>query len=94
MMNELDTDGIIRYQKFIGMLRWSIDLGRIDINTRVIFLLKKLYSPQEEQLDAVYQICIYLQFNLKENSGRILFDVTLDCSPNIFFELETQDKEE
>ena len=45
IMNELDAYGISRYHKFIGMLRWEIELGCIDINTEVIFSLQYLLSP-------------------------------------------------
>ena len=35
----------------------------------------------------------YLQVNLKDNPGRIVFDGTLELSSYSFFELGTQDKE-
>ena len=43
--NELDADIISRYHKFIGTLRWAIELGCIDINTDVSCLSQQLFSP-------------------------------------------------
>ena len=29
---ELKADGLLEYQELIGVLRWAVELGRIDIN--------------------------------------------------------------
>ena len=78
--SELDVDGISRYQKSIRMLRWEIELGRININIGVSFIPQQLFSPREGYLDAIYQISRYLQVKLKENIGRIVFDGTINQS--------------
>ena len=56
---ELGEELTNRYQKLIGVLGWSIELGRIDILTEVSFLSQHLCSPIEGHLDAVYRIFIY-----------------------------------
>ena len=60
-----------RYQKLIGVLRWSIELVRIDILTEVSCLSQQLCSPREGHLDSVYRIFRYLQKNLGNKPGRI-----------------------
>ena len=57
---ELGEELTNRYQQLIGVLRWSIELGRIDILTEVSCLSQHLYSSRERNLDAVYRIFIYL----------------------------------
>ena len=74
--NELDADGIIIYQKFIGTFIWVIELGHIGINTGLSCILQK-HSSQEGHLDNVYNIFRYLKVNLKDNPERVIFGVTL-----------------
>ena len=57
---ELGEELTNRYQQLIGVLRWSIELGRIDILTEVSFLSQHLCSPREVNLDAVYRIFVCL----------------------------------
>ena len=49
-----------RYQQLIGVMRWSIELGRIYILTEESCLSQHLCSPREGHLDAVYHIFRYL----------------------------------
>ena len=60
--------------QLIGVLRWAIDLGKIDIMTEGSVLSKYQCQPREGHLAAVYRVLWYLKFNLKEISGRIVFD--------------------
>ena len=62
-----------RYLQLIGVLRWAIKLGRINIMTEVSVLSQHQCEPREEHLAAVYRVLWYLKCNLKEISGRILF---------------------
>ena len=41
------------FQQLIGVLRWSIELGRIDIMTEVSCLSQHLFSPREGHLNFV-----------------------------------------
>ena len=57
----LEPELISRYQQLIGILRWSIELGRIDIITEVSCLSQHLCAPREGHLHALYKIFRYLQ---------------------------------
>jgi hypothetical protein len=72
--HELDSDGIHRYQELIGILRWAIELGQIDIITEVSCLSQHLCAPRVGHLDAAYRIFRYLQRCIDKNPGRIAFD--------------------
>ena len=32
---ELDTDGITTYQEMIGVLRWAVEIGRVDVSWKL-----------------------------------------------------------
>ena len=54
--NELDADLINKLQQTIGVIRWSIDLGRIYIMVEVSFLSRHLCSPHEGNLNSFCNI--------------------------------------
>jgi len=56
----LDTDLHARYQQIIGMLRWAVELGRIDIQIDVAIMSQYLAAPRTGHLEAVYGIVRYL----------------------------------
>jgi hypothetical protein len=61
---ELDDSWTNNYQGLIGILRWIVELGRIDIIVPVLLLSRYLVSPREGHLEQVYGIFAYLkQFN-------------------------------
>jgi hypothetical protein len=65
------------YQGLIGILRWIVELGRIDIIVPVSWLSRYLVSPLEGHLIQVYWVFAYLKhFNLTV----VVFD---DSEPNI-----------
>jgi len=70
----LDEESTNRFQQLIGILRWAIELGRIDILTEVSCLLQHLAEPREGHLIAVYKIFKYLNLRLKNSEGRIVFN--------------------
>ena len=72
--DELDDQGIHWFQELIGILRWAVELGRVDIMTEVSCLSQHLCAPRVGHLDAAYMIFRYLQRNLSKNTGRIAFD--------------------
>lgn len=45
-----------RYLQLIGVLRWAIELGRIDIITEVSVLSQHQCNPREGHLNALYKI--------------------------------------
>jgi hypothetical protein len=69
--DELDSELLSRYSQLIGILRWMVELGRINIYHEVSVLSQYLALPRQGHLEAVYHIFAYL--NKHENSS-IVFD--------------------
>jgi hypothetical protein len=65
------------FQNLIGILRWAIELGRIDIHVHVSMLSSFLSSPREGHLEQVLHIFAYLK---RYDRSTMVFDDTL---PNI-----------
>ena len=76
-----------RYHKIIEVLRWPIELGRVDILTGVSCLYQHLYSPIEGHLDAVYRIFKYLQKNLGKNPCRMAYNPIYEPTDENLFEV-------
>ena len=70
---ELDATLASYYQSQIGILRWMVELGRIDINTEVSMLASQLALPREGHLEAVLHIFGYLK---SKYNSRLAFDPT------------------
>ena len=68
---ELNGELHARYRQLIGILRWAIELGRLDIYVEVSLLSQYLASPREGHLEAVYHIFAYLS---KHSKTQIAFD--------------------
>ena len=81
----LDEEGTNRFQQLIGILRWSIELGRIDILTEVSCLSQHLAEPRDGHLVAVYKIFKYLDNSLRKDKGRIVFDGKFRFIDNAIF---------
>jgi hypothetical protein len=71
--DECDALYASRYQNLIGVLRWAVELGRIDIYTEVALLSQHLALPRMGHLEAVYHVFAYLN---KYEKSRIIFDPT------------------
>jgi hypothetical protein len=69
----LDPDCSSFYQHLIGVMRWMVELGCIDIATEVSVLSSYLACPREGHLGNALHVMGYLQ--LKHNS-RLIFDPT------------------
>jgi hypothetical protein len=69
--NELDSQRTNYYQGLIGVLRWIVELGRIDIIVPVTMLSRYLVSPREGHLQQVNHIFAYLK---QFNRAMIVFD--------------------
>ena len=61
LMPELNLDTASFYQSQIGVLRWCVELRRIDIITEVSALSSHLALPHEGHLDAVFHVFAYLE---------------------------------
>ena len=57
---ELDEDGIKRYQSLIGALQWAVSLARIDITTAVMTMSSFRAAPRKGHLERVQRIYGYL----------------------------------
>jgi hypothetical protein len=68
---ELALEGHRYYQELIGVLRWAVEIGRLDILLETSLLSAYLASPREGHLEAVYHIFGYLKWHPKRN---IAFD--------------------
>jgi hypothetical protein len=71
--NELAPAMISRYLQLIGILRWAVELGRIDIAMETAIMSQYSASPREGHIEAVYHIFAYLATH---PSGMIVFDAT------------------
>jgi hypothetical protein len=70
----LDANLANYYQSLIGVLRWAIEIGRIDITTEVSMLATHMAMPREGHLYAVFQVFAYLK---QKHNSRLIFDPTL-----------------
>ena len=61
------------YQQQIGVLRWMVELGRLDIATEVSMLAGFTAQPREGHLGAVLHLYAYLQ---KHNRSKMVYDPT------------------
>jgi len=59
------------YQSLIGMLRWAVELGRIDIHIDVALLSSYLAQPRIGHLEQVLHIFSYLKHHL---NSHLVFD--------------------
>lgn len=57
----LEPDEASYFQSIIGVLRWMVEIGRIDINTEVSILSSFLAFPREGHLEAAIHIMGYLR---------------------------------
>jgi len=70
---ELDDTWTNYYQGLIGILRWIVEFGRIDIIVPVSLLSRFLVSPRQGHLEQAYRIFAYLK---QFNRPMLIFDDT------------------
>ena len=70
---ELDYEEANYYQSQIGILRWMVELGRVDIMVEVSMLSSHLALPRRGHLDAVFRIYAYLKCH---HNASMVFDPT------------------
>jgi hypothetical protein len=70
-LEELNDRGANQFQEVIGILRWMVELGRIDIATPVALLSSFLAMPRRGHLEAAYHIFAYLKLH---DRSKIVFD--------------------
>ena len=57
---ELDPNAVPNYLTIIGILRWMIELGRINIITKVSLLLTHVALPRERDLSAAVHVMTHI----------------------------------
>ncbi len=70
---ELSGEELSYYQSQVGVLRWIVELGRIDIITEVSSLASCLALPRKGHLEAVFYLYGYLN---KRTNGTVILDPT------------------
>ena len=68
---ELKGDGMQYYQELIGVLRWAVEIGRVDILLETSLMSAHLALPRVGHLEAVYRIFGYLKLYPKR---KLAFD--------------------
>ena len=58
---DLNVEGVQFYQEMIGILRWAVEIGRVDILLEVSLLSTHLALPRIGHIQAVYHIFGYLK---------------------------------
>ena len=74
---ELNADDVTHFQELIGILRWAVEIGRVDILTELSMLSSYQASPRSGHLEQVYHIFAYIKRKIKLT---LYFDPSL---PNI-----------
>ena len=69
--NELEPEDAAYYQSLIGVLRWIVELGRVDICLEVSMLSSHLALPREGHLEEVLHVFAYLK---KNHNAEMVFD--------------------
>ena len=68
---ELDSADAAYYQSLIGVLRWTVEMGRIDVVTEASMMSSFVSMPREGHLTQVLSIFAYLK---RYHNARIVFD--------------------
>ena len=68
---ELKAEGMQYYQELIDVLRWAIELGRVDILLEVSLMSSYSACPRVGQLEQLFHIFSYMKTKPKR---RIAFD--------------------
>ena len=67
----LEDDDICLYQSYIGIIRWAVELGRIDICHTAGVLASYMSCPRQGHMLAVLRVFAYLK---KHGSSKLVFD--------------------
>ena len=79
---ELDDKMRARYQQLIGVLRWAVEIGRVDIYLEVSIMSQYLANPRKGHLEAVYCVFSFLKSHPKL---KMVFDpVTVKLDESCF----------
>jgi len=70
---ELEPDLALFYMSQIGVLRWVVEIGRIDIATEVSMLSSHVAMPREGHLEALLHVFAHIK---QKHNSRLAFDPT------------------
>jgi hypothetical protein len=70
---QMQCERISQYSQLIGVLRWAVELGQLNIYTKVALFSHHLALPRVGHLEAVYHVFAYLN---KHDKSHIVFDPT------------------
>ena len=76
----LDPDRASYFMSLMGILRWAIELGRIDIMVEAGLLSRFQAAPREGHLEQMFHIMAYLK---NHNNSRLVFDYTRPTFTNL-----------
>ena len=68
---KLKSEGLQRYQELIGILRWAVELGRVDILLETALMSTHSALPRRGHLEQLHHIFGYLKINPKR---KLFFD--------------------
>ena len=71
--SELNADDASYYQSLIGILRWMVEIGRVDICLEVSMMASHLALPRIGHLEQVLHIFAYMK---KYHNAEMIFDST------------------
>jgi len=69
----LDPECSSFYQHLIGVTRWMVELGHVDIATKIFLLSSHLAYPREGHLEAALHVMAYLK---QKHNSHLIFDPT------------------
>ena len=73
MSPELGEKDASHFHSLIGVIRWIVELGRVDLDVEVSMMSSHLSHPREGHLKEIYHIFAYLKAH--SNTGMV-FDPT------------------
>ena len=62
---EIDQDGMTNFKELIGILRWAVEIGRVDILTEISMLSSYQAPPREGHLEKIYHIFAFFKKKTK-----------------------------
>ena len=85
--DELGPELASRYAQLMGILRWAVELGRIDIYLEVSLMSQYQANPRVGHLDALYHMFAYLNnYKGQKGLGRLRYDPTMPPVDYSYFE--------
>ena len=64
---EINYEGVTQYQDMVGVLRWAVELGRVDILLETALMSTYLALTCREHLEQIFHVFGYLKVNPKRN---------------------------